>query len=196
MHVKHPNIHTLFAADEHEAVQLIRENKMMFAIIDLTYKTTPGHVGVSNAMGVDSVGRNCLDMIREKAPQLPVYIVNQESYHAEDKKEILTAGVRGLFSEGNDKQAAAANMQVLVQQMHIQKNLKFLSEKGQCVDYKTRYFTRENAGVVEFYDLGLRDMGMDDAALRRKAKSSKVFDFERPRCVLRTLSERSRQSAI
>lgn len=181
MHVKHPNIHTLFAADEHEAVQLIRENKMMFAIIDLTYKTTPGHVGVSNAMGVDSVGRNCLDMIREKAPQLPVYIVNQESYHAEDKKEILTAGVRGLFSEGNDKQAAAANMQVLVQQMHIQNNLKFLSEKGQCVDYKTRYFTRENTGVVEFYDLSLRDVGMDDAALRRKAKSSKVFDFERPK---------------
>ncbi len=181
MRLKHPGMHTFFAEDEKEAVQLIRENKIALVLIDLTYKTVPGHAMVSNALGVESVGRKCLDLIREKAPQLPVYIVNQESYYAEDKKEILSIGVRGFFDEGVDQQVCAANMQVLVQQLHMENSLKYLSEKGQSVDYKTRYFTRESTGVVEFYDLSLRNVGMDDAALRRKAKNSKVFDFERPK---------------
>lgn len=181
MRLKHPGMHTFFAEDEKEAVQLIRENKIALVLIDLTYKTVPGHAMVSNALGVESVGRNCLDLIREKAPQLPIYIVNKESYHAEDKKEILSIGVRGFFDECEDQQVCAANMQVLVQQLYIENSLKHLSEKGQSVDYKTRYFTRENTGVVEFYDLSLRNVGMDDAALRRKAKNSKVFDFERPK---------------
>lgn len=181
MHFSHPCIRTLFAADEQEAVQLIREHRIMLAVIDLTYKMAEGHTGVSNALGVESVGRKCLDMMLEKAPQIPLYVVNQESYHTEDKKEILNVGVRGMFAEGADKEACAANMEVLVQQLHIQSSLKRLSEKGQNVDYKTRYFTREHTGIVEFYDLSLRDVGMNDAALRRKAKNSKVFDFERPK---------------
>lgn len=181
MHFAHPDIHVFFAADEHEAVQIIRENKLMLVVIDLTYKTEEGHAGVSNALGIESVGRKCLDVMQEKAPQIPLYIVNQVFYHAEDKKEILNAGVRGLFAEGEDNQTCAANMEMLVQQLHIQNNLKSLSEKGQCVDYRIRYITRENVGVVEFYNLSLRDVGMNDAALRRKAKSSKVFDFERPK---------------
>ncbi len=181
MHFKHSDIHVLFATDENEAVQLIRENKIMLMIIDLTYKVSPGSAGISNAMGVESVGRNCLDMMRKKAPQIPLYIVNKESYHAEDKKEILNAGVRGIYEEGQDEKACAGNLEGLVQQLHIQNNLKRLSEKGQSVEYKTRYFIRENIGVVEFYNLSLRDVGRDDAALRRKAKSSKVFEFERPK---------------
>ncbi|MGN0140960.1 MAG: viroplasmin family protein [Roseburia sp.] len=181
MHFTHPGIHLFFAADEQEAVQIIRENKLMLVVIDLTYKTEAGHAGVSNALGIESVGRKCLDVLQEKAPQIPLYVVNQVFYHAEDKKEILNAGVRGIFTEGEDKQTCAANIEVLVQQLHIQNNLKSLSEKGQCVDYRIRYITRENVGVVEFYNLSLRDVGMNDAALRRKAKSSKVFDFERPK---------------
>lgn len=180
MRFEHPGIHVLFAENEDEAIQIIRENKIMFAIIDLNCRIAPGHAEVSNALGVDSVGRTCLDLLREKAPQIPVYILNQKDYHAQDKEDMLNAGVRGLFEEGKDEQECAANMEAIVKQLYIQNNLKLLSEKGQCVDYKTRYFMRENTGVVEFYNLSLRDAGMDDAELRKKAKSSKVFDFERP----------------
>ena len=72
-----------------------------------------------------------------------------------------------------------ANKEMLMQQIHD--NFKYLSKKRQCVEYKIRYFTRENIGIIEFYDLSLRDIEINDAALRRKAKSSKVFDFERPK---------------
>lgn len=181
MHFKHPDMKIFFAADEKEAVQAIREHKIMFAVIDLTYRTLPGAAEVSNAMGVESMGRNCLDILKQKAPQIPIYVVNQEFYHAEDKKEILHVGVRGFVEEGKDESVCAANMEVLAQQIHIQNNLKQLSQKGQSVEYKTRYFIRENTGVIEFYNLNLHDKGVEDAALRRKAKSSKVFDFERPK---------------
>ncbi len=181
MRFKHPGIQVFFAESEHEAVELIRENKIMFAVIDLTCRMVPGQTEASNALGVDSLGRNCLDLLREKAPQIPVYVVKQKDYHAQDKEDIQKAGVRGLFEEGKNGRECAANLETIVKQIYVQNNLKRLSEKGQCVDYKTRYFMRENTGVVEFYNLSLREVGKDDAELRKKAKSSKVFDFERPK---------------
>lgn len=177
----HTDMHVLFAADEHEAVRLIRENKIMYAIIDLTYKAAERDVFVSNALGIESVGRSCMNLILEKAPQIPVYIVDQETYHTEDKKEILAAGASGIFEEGEDTQTCLVNMEELAGQLYIQNNLKRLSKKRQNVDYKMRFFTREKTGVVELYDLNLRNAGMNDSSLRRKAKMSKVFDFERPK---------------
>lgn len=170
-----------FAENAAEALQLLREHKFALVLIDLLYQAQTGHAEVSNALGIDSVGKSCLTMVQKKAPQLPVYVVNHASYHTEDRKEILSAGVRGLFTEGEDEQACTANIRKLVQQLYILNNLKCLSEKGQCIDYELRYFVRENRGIVQFYQLCLRSVGVDDAALRRKAKSSKVFDFERPK---------------
>jgi len=46
--------------------------------------------------------------------------------------------------------------------------------------YKIRYRVENGTGVIELYDMWLKTVGSDDAALRRKAKKSKVFDFERP----------------
>lgn len=175
------DVQMFFAADEQELLQLLREHKFALVLIDLTYQLQAGHAKASNALGIASVGKSCLAMVRKKAPQLPVYVVDQDAYHAEDRKEILSAGVRGFFTEGADKQACAANVRTLVQQLYILNNMKRLAEKGQCVDYQLRYFVREHSGIVQFYDLCLRSVGLDDAALRRKAKSSKVFDFERPK---------------
>lgn len=177
---RNSKIKILSAEDENEMIRVIRENKLSLVLIDLTYKAAEGSKDISNALGIESVGRNCLDVVREKAPQLPVYIVNQEFYHAEDKKAILNYGARGLFTEGENEKECARNVRKLVGQLYIQENLKRLVQKGQRVNYKTRYLRDGKYGVIELYKLSLVNVGMDDAALRRKAKKSKVFDFERP----------------
>lgn len=178
---EHPHIHVMVAEDENEMVRIIRENKISLVLIDLTYKAVDNHAKLANALGIESVGRTCFEVIREKAPQLPVYIINQESYHAEDKKAILNYGARGLFVEGGNIKQSLVNVRKLIEQLHIQMNLKRLGQKGQRIAYRTRYLTNEEGGVIEFYNLALKAIEMDDAELRRKARKSKVFDFERPK---------------
>ncbi len=180
LHFTHPGIRLLYAENVQKMVETIRENKILFALADLLYGSET-QAQAANVMGTASVGRQCMEELLQKAPQIPVYVVSHDNYDAEDRKEILNAGARGMFTAGKNSQDCAANMETLMQQLHIQNSLKLLSEKGQCVEYKMRFLTEEKTGVVELFDLRLRDAGMNDAELRRKVKSSKVFDFERPK---------------
>ena len=180
LHFKHPGIQVYSAENVQKTLDTIREHKISFAVIDLSCGIESQESAV-NVMGTASVGRQCLEALLQKAPQIPVYVVNHDHYDAEDRKEILNAGARGMFTAGKNSQDCAANMETLMQQLHIQNSLKLLSEKGQCVEYKMRFLTEEKTGVVELFDLRLRDAGMNDAELRRKVKNSKVFDFERPK---------------
>jgi ATP-dependent Zn protease len=177
---RHPMIKVRFAKDENEMLQIIREHSISFAIIDLEYKVKEQQKKISNALGSESVGMTCFEMIRQKAPQLPVYILDQESYHEEDKKAISIAGARGIFPVSIMKDKCEESVKKLLEQLYIQKNLKLLRQKGQRIDYKTRYLLDVDRAVIELYDLSLKTDGSDDAALRRKASQSKVFDFERP----------------
>ncbi len=178
--IKHPGINIMRASNENEMIQIIRENQISCVFIDLTYGAAGGEVIASNALGVDSVGMTCFDVVCEKAPQLPVYIIDQETYCAEDKKNILNHGARGLFSEGRDHTECEDHIRKLLEQLYVQKNLRLLRQKGQRISYKTRYWSKDGCGIIEFYDLSLRAVKVEDAALRRKAQKSKVFDFERP----------------
>lgn len=167
------------AVDETEMLQIIRDNAISFAVIDLTYKLS-GSMEASNALGVESVGLDCFELIHEKAPKLPVYIVAQDYYGAEDKKAIMPKGARGLFETGADESACSNRINKILGQLYIQKNLELLKQKGQRMGYKTRYHVENGTGIIELYDMWLKVVGSDDAALRRKAKQSKVFEFERP----------------
>lgn len=177
---QHPRIKVLVAENEDEMVRCIRENTISLILIDLAYKTDDDQAGVTNALGVESVGRKCLDVVREKAPQLPVYIIDSEFYRTEDKKAIVNYGAGGFFATGQNEKECIRNLQELIVGLHIKKKLKQLGQKGQRVEYRTRYMATDGCGVIEFYHLSLKTFGMDDAALRRKAAQSKVFEFERP----------------
>lgn len=178
---EHPKMKVMVAEDENEMIQMIRENVISLVLIDLNYKLADGSMKMTNALGVESVGRTCFDVMREKAPQLPLYIINHDYYHAEDKKAILNYGARGLFTEGDSEKECSDGVHRLVKQIYIQNNLKQMKQKGQRIDYRMRYLIQENEGRIEFYNLSLKTVGMDDAVLRRKANQSKVFDFERPK---------------
>ena len=93
------------AIDEREMLQIIWDNPITMAVIDLTYKSSGM---ASNALGIDSVGMNCFEVLQEKAPQIPIYIVMQESYGAEDRKAILMNGVRDLCQRAGGKGRAAS----------------------------------------------------------------------------------------
>lgn len=160
------------AENANDMINIIRENEINMVVIDLFYKMDEGDEESSNALGIRSVGSECLDVIRKKAPKLPVYILDHDTYHAQDKKEILSTGVMGFYND---------NTELIIQQLYIRKKLKLLMEKGQRIDYKIRYLKRNNTGVIQYYNLVLREVGTDDAELRRKAKRTKVFDFERPK---------------
>ena len=179
-HFTHPGMQLYPAENIQKMMDTVREHKIAFAVVDLSCGIE-AQAHAANVMGIASMGRQCLDTLLQKAPQIPVYVVNHDNYDAEDRKEILNAGVRGMFTMGKNRRTCVANLDVLVQQLHIQNSLKRLSEKGQCVEYKTRFLTKEKTGIVELFDLRLRDAGMNDAELRRKVKSSKVFDYERPK---------------
>lgn len=174
-----PGIRMYRAADENETVRLLRENKFLFIVVDLLYGMEDGE-RISNALGMSAEGRKCFDAVKEKVPQIPVYVIEQESYGNEDKKDILSAGARGFFKLEGSRQECVRNIEKLIQQIYIQKNLKLLSEKRQTIDYQIRYFTKDQVGVVEFCNLTLRDADVSDVRLRRKAKKSRIFDFERP----------------
>ncbi len=179
-HFERAGIHTCVAQNSDEALRILREKTISMVLLDLTFGAREQRTHVSNAMGIESVGRQCFDLIRSKAPQLPLYVVAKQRYKAEDKKAILKHGARGLFAESSDANTCFHQVQQLLKQLHMQASLKQLRQKGQCLDYRSRYFLEGKAGVIELYDLSLMDIGMDDAALRRKSKQTKVFDFERP----------------
>lgn len=167
------------ATDENEMVQILRDNRIDAAIIDLSYKVSENIVA-SNALGVESVGMDCFETIHEKAPQIPVYVTWQETYGAEDRKAIMSKGARGFFVPGKDEKMYTKCINKILDQLNIQRNLELLKQKGERMGYKIRYRVEDSTGIIELYDMWLKTVGADDAALRRKAKKSKVFDFERP----------------
>lgn len=176
----HPKIKVTFAEDENEMIPIIREHPFSLVIIDLEYKVKEQHKKISNALGSESVGMTCFGMIQKRAPHIPIYILNQQSYYLEDKKAIINEGARGFFSAAEENKCAES-VQKLLEQLHIQKNLKLLRQKGQRIDYKTRYLLDSDKAVIELYDLSLKTDESGDAALRKKATQSKVFEFERPK---------------
>lgn len=176
----HTKIHVNRVHNEDEMLACIREKKIALAVVDLNYlpKVTGAHS--VTPLGNATVGNRCFEMLREKAPQMPVYVLKHETYHEEDERTLLNAGAKGLFDKVDNTKDCIVKLAEFIRAHHIYRNLKMLRRRGHLLDYSVRYVETKKQTVLEFNDLVLKKNDSGDVALRKMASQTQVFDFDRP----------------
>lgn len=163
-----------------QLVEEIEKKHFSAAILDLKYRVAAGNNGNTNILALRSVGVKCLEELRERLPQLSVYVLDRD-YDAEDHKSILRAGVKAFIPNLPSGRTLGVVIRSIMNVQYPISMLERMKQKNCVVTYKSRYAIEEDGkGKIEFYDLQIKAVGSDSAELRKLANKSKVFDFEKP----------------
>ncbi|MCR4839681.1 MAG: AAA family ATPase, partial [Eubacterium sp.] len=139
-----------------EMLETIGDKDISFVVIDLNFGLEVQHQYLSMD-DWDSVGIQAFNELREKLPQIPVYILQNSNLRTEDANTFTSRGARG-FLDICDKTAFANSIAEICNQSYMQKKVYELSDRGRILSYNTaqRILDDGQTAEIKFYDFKTR----------------------------------------
>ena len=119
--------------------ELLHSRDVQFVMLDLDSSQTDNREKFLNIEDIDSAARDFLWFLREKHPDLPVYLLvrNGELFSAEEQLSFRKIGVQGFIEVGGDGDAFAARLSEICEQLHQQRSITELARANKLVSYET-----------------------------------------------------------
>jgi ATP-dependent metalloprotease FtsH len=134
--------------------------------------------GVFSIEDYDTEGISCFDLLREKMPHIPVYMLETDKRIREvDKSTFQQLGAYGVLRciEEEGYNAEVALMELLTS-TYLQEKVNELARQEKVLQYDTAQMISENgeSAVIEFYDFKLH------TAVKADSKGMVLTDAEKP----------------
>ncbi len=162
-------------SDKDSALERLSKDDISFVLIffDTDYSTDDGYLSLDD---IKSEGVLAFDVISDKLPQIPIYIVSKKTISAADKTNFYEQGVRD-FVEFRDATEFADSVAKISDMIYMQKKVDDLSDKGRVLKYNTkqRFIKGGKSAEIIFYDF--------KTAIASDADENKLLlsDAERPK---------------
>ncbi len=120
------------------ANELLRERDVSFILIDLGYGC-PEERQYLNVEDVDSAARDFFWFVRERYPEIPIYILQHpgKGLKAEEEISFLRQGVRGVMELTEDGGAFAEGIRTVAEMIHQQRSMAELARSNKLVTFET-----------------------------------------------------------
>ena len=118
---------------------LLEKTAAEFVLLDMNVGKDAAPDGFLNAEDVESEARDFFWHVREKRPELPVYIIarSDEEYSVEEELSFRQMGVQGFLPIGRDGAAFASGIGEICESLHQQRNIEALARSNRIVSFET-----------------------------------------------------------
>jgi len=149
--------HVKTFSDLEEMDNYIFNNEVMFVCIDPLFGEDENYKEYLSLDDRRSLGTKAFEIMIDKYPQLPVYMIEQDEIETEDKPMFLEKGVRE-FVKMESKVEFADNVAKICNMLYLQKKIDELSGRGRVLSYNTEQKIVEDGKVAEisFYDFRIK----------------------------------------
>lgn len=168
-----------YAKDVQEMEKCLVERDIRFVLIDPMFGYREGiERGVFSVEDYDTEGISCFDLLREKMPHIPVYMLETDKRIREvDRSTFQQLGAYGVIrcieEEGKNSEA---DLMELLNSAYLQEKVNELARQEKVLQYDTAQMISENgeSAVIEFYDFKLH------TAVKADNKDMVLTDAEKP----------------
>lgn len=147
----------LVVTDSISAVdELIRKRDVKAALIDLNYQRVQDFGEYLNTEDIDSMGRKIFIHVREKYPDLPVYMLESEGFTLdnEERLSLLRLGVSGFLPLTGDKNALCEELRGICASIHYSEGINHLASTNKLVSFETaqKLSADKKTGIIKLFD--------------------------------------------
>ena len=132
-----PACHFLHATNPEEALEILEDHSVKFALLDLSCGLQENPEALLNLADAPSHTRTLLRTLREECPELPVYLLFRQDrlyLSLEEYRDYLTQGVRTIFAF---EDAFEDKMAQTLTELHRQKCVATLAQANKVVSFDT-----------------------------------------------------------
>lgn len=150
-----------------DAVASLYTHDYQLALIDFGFGAETNSKYI-NDEDILSAGRDFFLAIKEKFPEIPVYLLQTdgEYYDAEEKISMFRRGIRDVVPVSADTNAFREALSTICENAHWQASMNELARAGKLMTYETgQYLSADGEAVVELFDFRLEAaIDSEDAA--------------------------------
>ena len=118
---------------------LLHRHDIQFVMLDLNLSLPDTVEKFLNIEDIESSARDFLWFVREKHPELPVYLLVEkgELYSVEEQLSFRKNGVQGFIEIGDSGEEFAIKMSEICEHLHQQRNITNLAKANKLITYET-----------------------------------------------------------
>ena len=122
-----------------EAVEVMKTTDVNFVLMDIKCGTSGQAFASLNIEDVESEGRNFFKFLRQRQPELPVYLVetSQTALTEEEKVSFLRQGVRGVLAVDGEAAEFAGRLEAVAEALYQQASMAKLAKENKQVSFET-----------------------------------------------------------
>ena len=162
--VENDYVDLLFAQNVEQAVEILTDNYISFAVVDLMQGVEDHGVKMLSLDDEVSLGLAMFDFIRDNLPTLPIYLVKQDSISLADYFTFMQKGARAAVDLSVDSAQVTAELLMIARDILVQKNFDVLEKEGLILKYNTAQKLSEDGKQAEivFYDFDFQNINGPD----------------------------------
>lgn len=172
-------IHIHFAKDWSDIENLAGGKDIHFVVIDPMHGYHHGKEdGYFSMEDYDTEGIRCFELMNEKMPDMPVYMLEKENPMREvDKNTFQQMGARGIISCLEGVESFEQTMKALLETVYLQKKVDELSRQSKVLDYNTAQMVSEDGktATVLFHSFKLH------TAVNADSRNTVMTEAETPK---------------
>ncbi len=128
---------TTSSDNEDDLITIFSEHDIKFVLIDPD--TGRKDCGYLNIEDEDSYARNAFWFIKERYPNLPVYMLqkSEQSFNEEECRSFISIGVEGIVSLDGDAKKDRDSFSSICESIHLQSSIEFLARSSKVVSFET-----------------------------------------------------------
>ncbi|MBR5974595.1 MAG: AAA family ATPase [Clostridiales bacterium] len=139
-----------FSDCEH-ALETIATKDISYVLIHIQYAKSDNKKGYLSLDDIKSESVRAFDLLSEKMPNLPIYLVHKEEIWDGDMINFIERGARAFIHWKNDLEMADQLAQI-ADMVYLQARANELSSRGRVLSYNTAQKISKGVGNIVFYD--------------------------------------------
>lgn len=147
----------LFAEDCDSAVEQISKNSIRFVLIDPLYKASEEYQKYISLDDRKSEGIIAFEQLSDKFPNMPIYVLNNDSFTENDKALFFERGAREFVDFKTDLEFADV-VSKICDTICLQSKIDGLSRRGRVLKYNTAQLVEDEGKTAKlvFYDFAIK----------------------------------------
>ncbi|MBO4689033.1 MAG: AAA family ATPase [Clostridiales bacterium] len=138
-------------SDYDHALETIATKDISFVLIHIQYAKSDNKKGYMSLDDIKSESVRAFDLLTEKMPNLPIYLVHKEEIWDGDMINFIERGARA-FIHWTDDLEMADRLAKISDMVYLQARANELSSRGRVLSYNTAQKITRGVGNIVFYD--------------------------------------------
>lgn len=144
----------LFAQNIDDVMNILSDDYISFVVVDLLYGVEKRDFKVLSLDDEQSAGVAVFNILRDKLPTLPIYLVRSDDISLADYFTFMQRGARAMVDLQTDSDSVMSQMLMIARDILVQKNYNILQKEGLILNYNTAQRLSEDGKVAEIVFYG------------------------------------------